>query len=83
MGVLMAVTVAVTMLGLVYLTQTLGTSATSSEIYYLEQDRADLIKDTKRLQIRTRRMTEAEIIIPKAQKQGLKHLGDIVVLTAP
>lgn len=83
MGLLMAVIVAATMLGLVYLTQTLGTNATTTEIGLLEIERNDLITDTKRLQIRILKATEADVIIPKAQKQKLKKLGGITVLPAP
>ena len=43
MGLLMAAIVAATMLGLVYLTQTLGTNATSTEVYQLETERNELI----------------------------------------
>ena len=83
MGLLMAVIVAATMLGLVYLTQTLGSHATSSEIWHLEKQAGELFKDTRTLQIRALKLTEADEIIPKAKKQKLKRLDDLVVLSAP
>jgi cell division protein FtsL len=83
MGLLMAAIVAVTMLGLVYLTQTLGTNATSTEIGLLQTKRNELITDIKRLEIEALDMTQAEVIVPKARKQNLKRLGAPIVLPAP
>lgn len=83
MGLIMAVIVAATMLGLVYLTQTLGTNAKTTEIAILEGQAWQIARDTKTLQAQIRRATEAEIIVPKAQDQKLKKLGGITVLQAP
>jgi len=83
MGLLMAAIVAITMLGLVYLTQTLGTNATSTEIGLLQTQRNELITDIKRLEIEALDMTQAEVIVPKARKQNLKRLGAPIVLPAP
>ncbi|MEX1296225.1 MAG: hypothetical protein AB1Z67_08655 [Candidatus Limnocylindrales bacterium] len=83
MGLLMAVIVAATMLGLVYLTQTLGTSTTSAEIYDLETTSRELFSDTRTLQLQALKLTEADTIVLKANKQKLKNLGEIVVLRAP
>jgi hypothetical protein len=83
MGLLMAVIVAATMLGLVYLTQTLGANATTTEIYVLEGQRGEIVTDIKRLQIAILKANEPEVIVPKAQKQKLKKLGGITVLPAP
>jgi hypothetical protein len=85
MGLLMAVIVATTVLGLVYLTQTLGSSATSTEIWRLERQAGDLYKDTRTLQIGVMRAAEPDAIISKAKKKtfNLKRLDDLVVLPAP
>ena len=83
MGLLMAAIVAATMIGMVYLTQTLGTNATSYEIHRLEGKRDELIRDIKRHEIGALEMTQAETIEPLARKQGLKRLGEPVVLPAP
>ena len=83
MGLLMAAIVAVTMLGLVYLTQTLGTNATSTEIGLLQGKRSDLLTDIKRNQIWALDLTQAEEIIPQARKLKLKKLGAPRVLPAP
>ena len=83
MGLLMAAIVASTILGLVYLTQTLGSSATSSEIFDLQTKRNDLIKDTRILQIHVMDAVESDVIVPRAKKQELKKLGGITVLPAP
>jgi hypothetical protein len=83
MGLLMAAIMATTMLGLVYLTQTLGTNATTSEIGTLEAERNGLISEIKRHEAVALDMTQAEVIVPKARKQKLKRLGDPIVLPAP
>ena len=83
MGVLMAAIVVTTMLGLVYLTQTLGSNATSSEIRELETDRAELIKDWNRHVITVADLIEGDVIIREARGLGLKKLGKPVVLRAP
>ena len=75
--------VATTMLGLVYLTQTLGASATSTEIFYLEKEAGELFKDTRSLQIQALKLTESDRVIPKARKQKLQPLDDLRVLSAP
>ena len=83
MGLLMAAIVAVTMLGLVYLTQTLGTNATTSEIRGLEAASTELRKEIRRHDILALEMTQADAIVPLAKKQKLKRLGGLVVLPAP
>ena len=83
MGLLMAVIVAATMLGVVYLTQTLGSSATNTEIWYLQNDSRELWTDTRNLQIRALKATEFDEIVPQAKNLKLKRLGDPVVLPAP
>jgi hypothetical protein len=83
MGLLMAVIVGSTLLGLVYLTQTLDTSATATEIGKMEVQSRELHSKTRILQLEALRRTEADAIIPRARKHELKKLGDIVVLPAP
>lgn len=83
MGLLMASIVAATMLALVYLTQTLGSSATNAEIGSLYSAAGDLMSDTRTLQILALKGSEPDKIIPRAKKHKLKNLGDIVVLPAP
>ncbi len=83
MGLLLAGILAATMLGLVYLTQTLGTNATTSEIRHLEETRQDL---EARLDVQAFGVTSAidsELILEAARAQGLKSLRDRVVLRAP
>lgn len=83
MGVVMAVIVAATILGLVYLTQTLGSNATGTEIFLLEKERGEILNGTRRLQIQALKLTGPDVIVPKAKKRNLKNLGEIHVLTAP
>jgi hypothetical protein len=83
MGVLMAAIVAATMLGLVYLTQTLGSNATSSEIRGLEAQRTELVRDIDRQVIIANDLIEDEVVGRKARQLGLKKLGAAVVLRAP
>jgi uncharacterized OsmC-like protein len=83
MGLLMAAIMASTIVGLVYLTQTLGTNAASTEIDQLEVQRNKLIQEIKRHEIVALDMTQAEVVVPKARDQKLKRLGDPLVLPAP
>lgn len=83
MGVLMAVTLAATMLGLVYLTQTVGSNATSSQIRELRDQRTKLGRILDRQAVGVELRTEADAIIEGAKKQNLQQLGGLVVLRAP
>ena len=83
MGLLMAAIVGSTIVGMVYLTQTLGTNAASTEIDLLELQRNQLIQEIKRHEIVALDMTQAEVIVPLARDQKLKRLGEPVVLPAP
>ena len=83
MGLLMAVIVAVTMLGLVDLPQTLGSSATDTEIWRLQKASGELVADTRTLQIQVLKATESDEIVPEAKKLKLQRLGQPKVLTAP
>jgi hypothetical protein len=83
MGLLMAATVGVTILGLVYLTQTLDSNATSTEIYLMEKESGDLFGRTRSLQIQIMETADSDEVIRKAKKQKLKRLDGIDVLPAP
>lgn len=83
MGRVMAAILVATMLGLAYLTQTLGSNATSSEIRALETQRAELTKDLRNQVIQVEYLVDADRIIDEARARDLKKLGDLVVLQAP
>jgi hypothetical protein len=82
-GLLMAAILAGTMLGLVYLTQTLGSNATNSEISDLTSRREELGRQLRNLAVAVETYSDAEEIGRRAHKLGLVKLGDVVVLTAP
>jgi len=83
MGRIMAGIVIATMLGLVYLTQTLGSNATNSEIRSLDSQRGKLTRELHRQAIQVEALTLADVITKRAGKQGLRKLGVRVVLPAP
>lgn len=83
MGLLMAAIVAGTVLGMVYLTQTLGSNAASTEVYRLEAARNSLITEIRRHEVVALEMTQAETIVTAAQEQKLKRLGEPIILSAP
>lgn len=83
MGIVLAGILAGTMVGMAYLTQTLGSSATSSEIARLETKKADLIKD---LNIRAGEVVgliERDAIEREARGLGFRDLGKAVRLKGP
>jgi len=82
-GLLMAAIMAATMLGLVYLTQTLGSNATSSEIRDLAAQREELGQRLRNQAMAVETFADPEEIGLKARKLGLRKLGDPVVLAAP
>jgi hypothetical protein len=82
-GLLMAAILAGTMLGLVYLTQTLGSNATHSEIGDLAARREDLGRQLRNIAVAVETYADTEEIGRRARKMGLVELGDIVVLAAP
>ncbi len=82
-GLLMAGILAATILGLVYLTQTLGANATDSEIRKLSGEREKLEDTLRRQAVWVQTFTDSEEITKLAKKAGLRSLGDIVVLPAP
>ena len=72
-----------TMLGLAYLTQTLGSSATSSEIRELESSAQELGRRLSVQSVRVAGLTEADAVIASARKQGLHKVDDKIHLRAP
>ena len=83
MGLLMATIVAATLLGLVYLTQTLGSNATTSEIWKLEQDRAKLQSQINRHAIQVLQSSDSDSVRTQARRLKLKKLDEPLVLSAP
>lgn len=81
----MATIVAATMLGLVYLTQTLGSHATSAEIVGLEATRAELQKQITQGSLIVMEASEEDNVRARAQagKLKLRKLGAPLVLRVP
>ena len=82
-GLLMAFIVAATMLGLVYLTQTLGSNATSSEIHDLAAQREELGRQLRNLAVAVETYADPEELGRLARRRGLVALDDVIVLPAP
>lgn len=82
-GLLMAAILAGTMLGLVYLTQTLGSNAVSSEIRDLAAQREELGRQLRNQALAVETYADTEEIGRRARKLGMVTLGDVVVLKAP
>jgi hypothetical protein len=83
MGLLMAGIVTATMLGLVYLTQTLGSNVTTQEIRSLDAQRQELHQTIRRNAVAVQDVTDADVITIAARGQKLKRLGGVLVLPAP
>lgn len=82
MGLVMALIVTTTMLGLVYLTQTLGSNATSSEIRGYAAEEAQLNEQIRNRGALIEIETDAAEVIKRAKGLKLKKLGKAVVLDA-
>ena len=82
-GLLMAGILVSTMLGLAYLTQTLGTNATSTQVAVLQAEKTTLQETLARQSVRVAELTEVDVIRAKAQKQGFRSLPKPTVLRAP
>ncbi len=82
-GLLLAGIAAATILGLAYLTQTLGSNATNSEIRSLDRARGALQTEINRHAILVLKAADGDTVRSEARRLGLKKLGDPVVLTAP
>jgi len=82
-GLLLAGILIATMLGLAYLTQTLGTNATSSRVDRLQAEKVKLEATLKNQGFQLAGLTEVDLIKASAQKQGFVSLGKPTVLRAP
>lgn len=82
-GLLMAGILVSTMLGLAYLTQTLGTNATSNQVELLQADSDKLNATLRNQSFQVDELTEVDLIRASAQKQGFRSLGKPTVLRAP
>lgn len=82
-GLLIAAILAGTMLGLVYLTQTLGSNATSSEIGDLAAKSIALDRSLDTQALTVELYMKPQDIAKRARKQGLVELRAPLVLPAP
>ena len=82
-GLFMGGIVAATMLGLVYLTQTLGANATDSEVRMLSVESAQLEDRLRRQAVWVQTFTDADEVSERAKDLGLRRLGDVLVLPTP
>ena len=82
-GLLMAGIVIATMLGMVYLTQTLGANAATSSVLYLEDKREEYRQEAGRQSYRILQHATDDHVRAAARRLGLKDLGEAVVLAAP
>ena len=82
-GLLMAAIVAATMLGLVYLTQTLGSHATTAEIAGLEAERSKLQTQITQGSLIVMEASEEDKVRAEAGKLKLRKLGAPLVLRVP
>jgi hypothetical protein len=82
MGLLIAAILATTMLGLVYLTQTLGSNATTSEISILAGDASALRRALGNQELAVAISTDPQVVARRARGLKLKQLGKTVVLPA-
>lgn len=79
----MAAIMAATMLGLVYLTQTLGANATNTAIHQLEGELKDLQTKVRRQEADVLNATEADEVIARLKPLKLVRLDDPEVVRAP
>lgn len=82
-GLLLAAIMASALFGMVYLTQTLGANAMSSEAAILGMDGAELQKQIKRNYIQVSRDVQDDEIRAAARGLELKDLAKPLVLRAP
>jgi hypothetical protein len=83
MGLLIAAILATTMLGLVYLTQTLGSNDNNSEISDLAGTANSLRNSLRNQDLSVAISTDPQDIAKRARGLQLKPLGDTLVLPAP
>jgi len=82
-GLLMAAILTATMVGLVYLTQTLASNATSLEIRSLAGESQDLRRQLLNQRSAIQLGADPDRIADKAKRLGLVSLDDELVLPAP
>lgn len=82
-GLLLAGILVATMLALAYLTQTLGSNATSSQIEVLQAESEVLEGTLMKQSIRVAELIEVDVIKSGARAQGFRSLGEPTVLRAP
>ena len=83
MGLLMAAIVIATLLALAYLTQTLGSNATSAEVRWHQSQQAKMKDEIGRHATLVQVKIDAEDIRAEARRLELKKLSRPVVLEAP
>lgn len=83
MGILIAMILVATMVGLAYLSQTLGTNATTEEINEMTGKANAARKILSRQALLIDFDTDPQVIARKAGELRLRSLGDPVVLRAP
>jgi hypothetical protein len=82
-GLLMAAILTGTMLGLVYLTQTLDSNATSLEIRRLESRGQELQGQLLNQRSKVEVDGNPDAVLRAAKQLGLRELGEAIVLKAP
>ncbi len=82
-GLLLAGILVATMLGLAYLTQTLGTNATSSQVDRLQAEKVALQATLRNQSFQLTGLTDVDLVRASAQKQGFRSLRNPTVLRAP
>ena len=82
-GLLLAAILAGTMVGMVYLTQTLASNATSSEISDLADRRGEIARQLRNQALAIETWADEGEVSRKARQLGLRPLGDVIVLPAP
>lgn len=80
---LMGVVLAGTLLGFVYLTQTLGSNAASAEIVSLQARGEALVRQQRNQEAAVQFKADPVQVGLRAKKLGLVRLGDAEILTAP
>lgn len=82
-GLLMAAILTATMLGLVYLTQTLASNAAGVEVSLAKTKADDLQRRIANQSSLIELRTDADELIERARGQGLVLLDDSIILKAP
>lgn len=83
MGLLMAAIVIATMLALAYLTQTLGSNATSTEVRIHQAKQAEMMEEIRRQASHVQIKADAVTVQKEARRLELKKLPKAVTLDAP